>query len=93
MTWHDLGEPGIVPPGFRDPISEQSMDSRLAVQLMKDALCSAIQGGHVRLEEVLQPAAHQVSGHAPMTLSCASRTIAAGCAGSQPLPATAERVG
>lgn len=53
MTWHDLGEPGIVPPGFRDPISEQSMDSRLAVQLMKDALCSAIQGGHVRLEEVL----------------------------------------
>ena len=53
--WRDLSEPGIVPPGFRVPTFGQSMDSLLAVQLMKDALCEAIQGGSVRLQEVLAP--------------------------------------
>ena len=54
-SWRDLSEPGIVPPGFRVPTFGQSMDSLLAAQLMKDALCEAIQGGNVRLQEVLAP--------------------------------------
>ena len=96
-SWRDLSEPGIVPPGFRLPTFGQSMDSLLAAQLMKDALCEAIQGGNVRLQEVLAPhpcprPALLRHTHAPRAPDPQLGSIAAGCAGRRPLPAATERV-
>ena len=59
----NLGDAGVVPPGFRKSAEGQvSAEARVAapsadtcVQLMKDALESAIQHSHVRLGEVHAP--------------------------------------
>ena len=104
MTYvQNLGDAGVVPPGFRNSDSGLSMGSRSAVQLMKDTLDTAIKGGHLRLEEVLPrpsptpapPRAPRPVQHVPRApdRQLRSRTIAAGCAGRRHLAATAARVG